>query len=326
MANIITAGNSTNGGTAISTDTSGTLNIVTGSGSGATAISVDTSQNVGVGTTSPTKKLDVNGDANINGLTVGRGGGSISSNTALGSGALAANTTGSVNTAIGKDALSVGTASAYNTAIGQESLTACTGTVNTAIGYQSGTSITSGTYNTCVGYSTGKFGASLTTGSFNVYIGTNSGPSSGTVSNEILISCQNSQGKGANTAYINGNGGSTYNGANTTTFATTSDQRLKKNIVDNKDGLNKITNIRVRNFEYRLPQEVTELDAQCAIQREGVQLGVIAQEIQQILPDCVHTESTGVLSVQTDNLVWYLVNSIQELKSELDALKAKVGE
>ena len=44
MANIITAGNSTNGGTAITTDTSGTLNIVTGSGSGATAISVDASQ------------------------------------------------------------------------------------------------------------------------------------------------------------------------------------------------------------------------------------------------------------------------------------------
>jgi hypothetical protein len=44
MANILTAGNSSNGGTAISTDTSGTLNIVTGSGSGATAISVDASQ------------------------------------------------------------------------------------------------------------------------------------------------------------------------------------------------------------------------------------------------------------------------------------------
>jgi hypothetical protein len=48
MANIITAGNSTNGGTAISTDTSGTLNIVTGSGSGATALTVDGSQNVAV--------------------------------------------------------------------------------------------------------------------------------------------------------------------------------------------------------------------------------------------------------------------------------------
>ena len=48
MANVITAGNSSNGGTAITTDTSGTLNIVTGSGSGATAITVDGSQNVAV--------------------------------------------------------------------------------------------------------------------------------------------------------------------------------------------------------------------------------------------------------------------------------------
>ena len=46
MANIITAGNSTNGGTAITTDTSGTLDIKTGTGSGTTAISVDASQNV----------------------------------------------------------------------------------------------------------------------------------------------------------------------------------------------------------------------------------------------------------------------------------------
>ena len=46
MANVLTAGNSSNGGTAISTDTSGTLNIVTGSGSGATAVTVDGSGNV----------------------------------------------------------------------------------------------------------------------------------------------------------------------------------------------------------------------------------------------------------------------------------------
>jgi hypothetical protein len=46
MANQIVAGNSSNGGTAISTDTSGTLNIVTGSGSGATAVAIDGSQNL----------------------------------------------------------------------------------------------------------------------------------------------------------------------------------------------------------------------------------------------------------------------------------------
>jgi len=48
MPNIITAGNSTNGGTSVTTDTSGTLNIVTGSGAGATAVTVDGSQNVAV--------------------------------------------------------------------------------------------------------------------------------------------------------------------------------------------------------------------------------------------------------------------------------------
>jgi hypothetical protein len=46
MANSITAGNSSNGGTAIVTDTSGTLEIKTGTGSGTTAISIDASQNV----------------------------------------------------------------------------------------------------------------------------------------------------------------------------------------------------------------------------------------------------------------------------------------
>ena len=46
MANVITAGNSSNGGTAITTDTSGTLNIVTGSGSGTTAVTVDGSGNM----------------------------------------------------------------------------------------------------------------------------------------------------------------------------------------------------------------------------------------------------------------------------------------
>jgi hypothetical protein len=53
-----------------------------------------------------------------------------------------------------------------------------------------------------------------------------------------------------------------------------------------------------------------------------VQLGVIAQELQAVLPDCVKTESTGVMSVDADNLTWYLVNAIKELKAEFDAYKS----
>jgi hypothetical protein len=58
MSNIITAGNATNNGTSISSDTSGVLELKTGS-TPTTAIAVDASQNVGIGTSSPTTLVDL---------------------------------------------------------------------------------------------------------------------------------------------------------------------------------------------------------------------------------------------------------------------------
>jgi hypothetical protein len=80
MANIITAGNSTNGGTQIVTDTSGTLNIVTGSGSGANAITIDASQNVTFA-----NAISVAGNTTITGTLTATGGvsGGIRSGTAV---------------------------------------------------------------------------------------------------------------------------------------------------------------------------------------------------------------------------------------------------
>lgn len=46
MANTITAGNGTNNGLAVTSDATGALNILTGSGGGTAAISIDSSQNV----------------------------------------------------------------------------------------------------------------------------------------------------------------------------------------------------------------------------------------------------------------------------------------
>jgi hypothetical protein len=77
----------------------------------------------------------------------------------------------------------------------------------------------------------------------------------------------------------------------------------------------------VRNFEYRVAEEVTELPQNQAIEKTGVQLGVIAQELQAILPDCVKTESTGVMSVDADNLTWYLVNAVKELTARIKQLE-----
>ena len=126
------------------------------------------------------------------------------------------------------------------------------------------------------------------------------------------------------TGFINAGGGGVYQGNNSSSWSTTSDQRLKKNIADNNDGLDKINSIRVRNFEYRVENEITELPTHCAIKKEGVQLGVIAQELQAVLPECVKQETTGVLSVDTDNLTWYLINAVKQLKAEIDQLKGNV--
>ena len=81
----------------------------------------------------------------------------------------------------------------------------------------------------------------------------------------------------------------------------------------------------MRNFEYRLEEEIIDLPTHSVIKKAGVQLGVIAQELQQVLPDCVKTESTGVISVNSDNLTWYMVNAIKELKAEVDSLKQQLA-
>ena len=188
----------------------------------------------------------------------------------------------------------------------------------TLVGYYAGGGITTGVRNTCIGYRAGEWSTTTTTGDQNVYIGSYVRGSAATNQKEIVIG-EDIVGKGTSTFYAGG--GNAYNYNNTTTWATTSDQRLKKNIVDNNDGLDKINSIRVRNFEYRTEEEVTELPTHAVIKKQGVQLGVIAQELQAVLPDCVKQESTGVLIVDTDNLTWYLINAVKQLKAEIDQLK-----
>ena len=128
-------------------------------------------------------------------------------------------------------------------------------------------------------------------------------------------------GKGDSTGFYGGSSG-VYNSDNTSTWQTTSDIRIKKNIVDNNTGLEKIKQIRVRNFEYRTPEEVDPaLPSHAAIDKQGTQVGVIAQEIQEVLPDVVRQTSLGCYSVNPDNLTWYLVNAVKELAAEVEKLK-----
>jgi hypothetical protein len=212
-----------------------------------------------------------------------------------------------------------------NVAIGESSCQALTsGTRNTCVGRASGFSLNSGSNNTFLGWQAGQ-SVSMTTGSNNTLVGYNVSCSAAADTNEIVIGTNGEAGKGSSTGFINAGSGSIYQGNNSTLWAVTSDERIKKNIVDNNTGLDVIQQIQVRNFEYRLPEEITELPQNQAVAKTGVQLGVIAQELAQVLPECVKTESTGVMTVDADNLTWYLINAVKELSAEVQSLKQQLG-
>jgi hypothetical protein len=108
------------------------------------------------------------------------------------------------------------------------------------------------------------------------------------------------------------------------------DRRLKKNITDSSIGLAEINQIQVRNFEYKTKDDLSEIEADGLVEtdiidKSGVQVGAIAQELQAVLPKCVNEQSTGVLDLNTDNLIWHLVKSIQELSAKNDALEARIA-
>ena len=122
------------------------------------------------------------GDIEVNGVTVGKGKGTL--NTVVGDGALSTNTSGGDNTAVGNGALRKNEGS-RNTSLGYNSLTNVTDANNSvAIGASSLGSFETGVDNIAIGKSSA---STLTSGNNNVVIGTSAQPSSATVSNEVTI-------------------------------------------------------------------------------------------------------------------------------------------
>jgi hypothetical protein len=302
----------------IFTTTAGTSNFVAGVNAGNT-IESGGNYNVCVGDEAGTAVTT--GDANIYiGFQAGDAATTGGDNIAIGYDALTTMSTAASNTVVGAyagDAINTGH---QNTLIGHQAGTdLTTGAQNTFLGKNAGDDVTDGAENTLVGFNAAAHSTALTTGDFNVHLGIYTSASSADAQTETVIG-YNGQGKGNTTGFIINNGG-VYQGNNSADWSTTSDRRIKKNIEDNEQGLDIINNIRVRNFEYRTEDEITEVPTSAAIETEGVQLGVIAQEIEEVLPEVVNEESTGVKSVNSGNLTWYLVNAVKELSAQVEELK-----
>jgi hypothetical protein len=91
-----------------------------------------------------------------------------------------------------------------------------------------------------------------------------------------------------------------------------SDERIKTNIKTIENALDKVTQL--RGVEY----DRTDIEAH--------QIGVIAQEVEKVLPEVVHDNENGLKSVAYGNLVAVLIESIKELKGEISELRAELDE
>jgi len=91
-----------------------------------------------------------------------------------------------------------------------------------------------------------------------------------------------------------------------------SDEKLKENIITIENALEKT--LQLRGVYYNKKQD--ELKTK--------KLGVIAQEVQKIIPEVVLENSEGTLSVDYGNIVGLLIEAIKEQQVQIEELKTKI--
>ena len=126
------------------------------------------------------------------------------------------------------------------------------------------------------------------------------------------------------TAGTNLNGGGTSGGVtlnldstitvttvNAGTVNTTSDERAKDDITPITGALDKVQQLGGYSFTLKATDEKSS--------------GVIAQEVQKVMPELVQEGAEGLLSVQYGNMVGLLIEAIKEQQAQIDELKQKLN-
>jgi hypothetical protein len=98
----------------------------------------------------------------------------------------------------------------------------------------------------------------------------------------------------------------------------TSDIRFKENINPINNALDKIDEIGGYTFDWKTNQELVSLHG-----HSGHDVGVIAHEIESILPEVVTTRDNGYKAVKYEKIVPFLIQCIKELKDEIRDLKSQ---
>ena len=264
------------------------------------------------------------------------------SNIAVGNAALAANTTANNNVAMGHNALGANTTGTANTALGRNALTlSTTADSNTAVGYLALSSTSTGNKNVAVGDSAG-YGTDtaekLTEGTGNVFLGFEA---CGTVADQDYGTALGFDVTGAGGYTTIGKSGSDIRALHgTATWATVSDERYKKDIVDSTAGLAFVNALRPRTFKYRTLGELPETfrayesGSTEVFKNSDTNHGFIAQEVKAAIDADSSIKDgfrlwddreDGSQEVAEAALIPVLTRAIQELSAQVTALTARLA-
>jgi len=97
----------------------------------------------------------------------------------------------------------------------------------------------------------------------------------------------------------------------------TSDKRLKDNITPIINPIEKIQKIGGYEFDWIPVENIHSY--------EGHDIGVIAQEIEEVLPELVTTRDNGYKAVKYDKIVALLIEAIKDQQKQIEELKSKLG-
>jgi tetrahydromethanopterin S-methyltransferase subunit B len=93
-----------------------------------------------------------------------------------------------------------------------------------------------------------------------------------------------------------------------------SDRRVKENIETIENALDKVTKLRGVTYNRTDKEDKSQ------------KIGVIAQEVQEVLPQVVHEQENGMLGVSYGNITAVLIEAIKEQNKEVQDLKNQIEE
>jgi hypothetical protein len=107
--------------------------------------------------------------------------------------------------------------------------------------------------------------------------------------------------------------GAVYSNSGTLTNSNPSDQNLKQNIQAMIGGTVFVNELNPVSFEWKSEANGT-----------GTKYGFIAQEVQQVIPEIVSTDSTGTIGLDTVSMIPFLVKAIKEQQEVINTLKVEI--